>query len=290
MTESTQPTDEPHADVQGLRSHLKELRDQVNSLFNQRDAVSKKIRALISQIKAKKTERNLLTDEVKARKVVRSALSEEIREKIDVIKGLKEKMGPRPVQPSGPRESPSRLRARIEEINRLIETEAPSFEKEQKLMKEIKEIKRKLDESVKADAGSSEVRALSKEIDDLKVKADAAHEELQVKAKGSQSLHEQILVWSKEVDELKKEESSLQESFLAKKKEYDDLASKLGVLTEEQQGRDRSSHDRQAKEEAARQKNRISKKIQDVEDKMKRGEKLNTEDILILQGNEMDLF
>jgi len=283
-----QETDAPSAEKKDDHSRLRELNAQKESLFSQRNAVSQKIRSLIGQIKTKKSERNLLTDSVKAQKDDRAKLSKEIRDKIDVIKALKEKL---PKQaPSqvfkGPRESPGRIRAQIEELNRKIETEAPSFEKEQKFMKMIKELKRQLDETEKRDEGSSEVRALSKEIDALKAKADSAHDEVQEKAKQSQALHEQILVWSKEVDELKKQEESLQSQFLTTKKEHDDLAVKLGEMRVEREHKVRDNQQRQEAQEQARQKKRLSQRIEEVQEKIKKGEKLTTEDLIILQGSE----
>ncbi|MEK6960673.1 MAG: hypothetical protein AABX47_05845 [Nanoarchaeota archaeon] len=283
-----QETDAPNAEKKDDHSHLRELNAQKESLFSQRNAVSQKIRALIGQIKAKKSDRNLLTDSVKAQKEDRAKLSKEIRDKIDVIKALKEKLPKQAPSPAfkGPRESPGRLRAQIEELNRKIETEAPSFEKEQKFMKMIKELKRQLDETEKRDEGSSEVRALSKEIDALKAKADSAHDEVQEKAKQSQALHEQILVWSKEVDELKKQEESLQSQFLTSKKEHDDLAVKLGEMRVEREHKARDGQQRQEAQEQARQKKRLSQRIEEVQEKIKKGEKLTTEDLIILQGSE----
>lgn len=283
-----QETDAPIAQDKDERSRLREFNAQKESLFSQRNAVSQKIRALIGQIKTKKSERNLLTDSVKAQKDDRAKLSKEIRDKIDVIKALKEKL-PKPAPSQvhkGPRESPGRIRAQIEELNRKIETEAPSFEKEQKFMKMIKELKRQLDETEKRDEGSSEVRALSKEIDALKVKADSAHDEVQEKARQSQTLHEQILAWSKEVDELKKQEESLQSQFLTAKKEHDELAIKLGEMHAEREHKARDNQQRQEVQEQARQKKRLSQRIEEVQEKIKKGEKLTTEDLIVLQGSE----
>ena len=274
-------------DSNHLRSRFKELKDCKNQFLGRLEEISKRIRLLISQIKEKKSNRNALTDQVKVQKEQRSALSKEIRDKIEVVKKVQTKIPPLYASSKDDRrESPQRLKARMDELNRRIETEALPFDKEQALMKQIKEIKVVYDKAVKESAGRQDSIKLSREINELKAKADASHELVQRQAKESQAIHEEILKMSMGVEALKKEESSVKGSFNAAKSELDKISAKLDSIRSKARQTGSEQKERSHREYEEHTKKRLIQRIESVHEKIKKGGKLTTEDLIILQGEE----
>ena len=280
--------DELNREVRALRATLNQLNDQKESLFHKRESSGKEISGLIRQVRSLRNERNKLTTDVKAAKVDRKGLNDTINKKIDEIKKFaKEKK--ETVKKHGMTEDPSKIKHEMERINYTLETSGLTFEKEQKLMKILKDMKRKYDEAKKISSIWDSSHALSTEIDSMKEKADAVHRAIQQKAQLSQEKHETMIDSSKKIDDLKKEEDETSKKITEKKKEMEDingkLEEKLKVLAElSAKLQVEKKETRQEKEAQTRK--LLSDRIKDAEEKFRRGEKLTTEDILAMQGAE----
>jgi len=278
--------DELNREVRALRATLNQLNDQKESLFSKREAAGKEISGLIRQVKSSRSERNKLTTDVKSAKVDRKSLNDTINKKIEEIKKLgKEKK--ETVKKFGMTEDPSKIKHEIERINYTIETAGLSFEKEQKLMKILKELKRKYDEAKKVSSIWDSSHALSTEIDSLKEKADSVHRAIQQKAQLSQEKHETMIDSSKKIDDLKKEEDEISKKIIEKKQGMEEvnnkLEEKLKLLTEVNAKLQVEKKETRQEKEAQKRK-LLGDKIKDAEEKFRRGEKLTTEDILAMQG------
>lgn len=272
--------------IKALKQRLNELNDQKEKAFQQRDPVGKEISGLIAQVKQLKSERDRFTDEVKKLKVQRSALSDQIKVKIATAKKLNEEKKKVAVKVER-QENPGFLRTQIERLDHIIETQAPSFEKEKAMMKEIKELKKRLDAAKQASAAWGASHELSKEIDGLQSQADAVHRQIQQKAKESQDKHELLMQASRKIDGLRGAGNTFTKDIGEKKSELAKLSSELtglqkqamelrARLGEEQKEQEASQHQQRAK--------KFSEKLAEVKAKMKSGGKLTTEDILVMQG------
>ncbi|MBI4148341.1 hypothetical protein HY490_03565 [Candidatus Woesearchaeota archaeon] len=276
--------DEQRGKVKALREQLRQLDSVYSEHERQRTALGKHIATLLNQTKHLRAERNMLTAQVKEKKDQRQKLNDDIRQKVMYIKQLNEQK--KNVEHTAG-ESPGRLRQQIEILDTKIQTEALPFEKEKELMKKIKEFKKKLDHAVKGSHVWEEAHTLSKEIDQLKEKADTLHRDIQQQAEESQRKHESILESSKKIDELKKNEQELDTKLDNLKKQLDTAGgnlqtelSKLSELTGEQEEMNKQELKRLKDAEHKA----ISERKKDVEDKLKRGEKLTTQDLLVMQG------
>lgn len=289
----TMEGDNERKEIVEIKEKLSKLHEEKEALFAKREQVSNKIRSLISNIKGQKIERNTLTDSVKSVKDERDKLNEEIRTRIAELKKLRAS-APKTTpasQSSNPRDrmrdSPGFLRKQIEKLENDIEHEVMSFDKEQKLMKQIKDMKKKLSEMQSGGEVWDKIRKLSKEVDALKKVADEKHKVIQDAAKGSQAKHEGVLGVSKEIDDLKEQEKKLHEEFLAKKEEYTNLNEEYkklaGIQSDEVHEKRKKRQEEEAQEHAQEMK-KLAQRRADVELKLKRGEKLTTEDIIILQS------
>ena len=120
--------------IEELRNSIKALQNESrqasidrNSLVQQQKAVRKQISTLISETQQLRKTRDELTSEVKAEKGKRTELNSQIKEKVTEIKTL---------SPSKKSErNAAQIKYEINRINKKIETECVSFEKEKQLMK-----------------------------------------------------------------------------------------------------------------------------------------------------------
>jgi uncharacterized coiled-coil DUF342 family protein len=250
-------------EIANLRKKLGELNAQKEELFAKRNDIGRQISSLIKEVKGVRGARDALTGAVK--------LSKEERE------------GKPPV------EDPRFLKQQMERLNFKIETDVMSFDKEKQLMKVIKDLKKKIDEAEKNFVVIKRIRTLSRDIDGLRSIADQAHGKVQEAAKESQSKHESMVTTSHRIDELKAQESVFNEQINAKKaemapimKELDDKQAEVRKMRQ-----DAGIADEQDKKAAATErKKKLSDLQADVMEKMRKGEKLTTEDILILQSGD----
>ena len=74
--------------------------------------------------------------------------------------------------------NPDVIKDNIERIEYKIETEAISFDKEKKLMKEINELKKRYRESSDVNDLFDKIDSLDKEIKDFRKKANDSHQKL----------------------------------------------------------------------------------------------------------------
>jgi uncharacterized coiled-coil DUF342 family protein len=278
--------DELQLRIKALRQRLKELHDQKEKAFHQRSALSKEISQHIMRLKQHRQERDALTDEVKQLKGNRSGLSGIIKGKIDEAKQLNAEKR-KTTTKLKIKDNPSHLKMLMDKLETRIETEGLSFEKEKEIMKEIKELKKRYEAASAASTIWYTSHQLSKDIDTLKHQADDFHRQLQKKAQASQEKHELLMQESKQVDELKKKADAFGNEVDAKKAEIKALRAELDALAaQERELYGKISAERKEKEVVQKQERakKFSEKLAEVKEKMKRGGKLTTEDIIVLQG------
>jgi uncharacterized coiled-coil DUF342 family protein len=280
--------DELQPRIKALKHKLKELHDQKEKAFQQRSTLSREISQHISRLKQHRKERDTLTDEVKQLKGNRSGLSGIIKGKIDEAKQLNTEKR-KATTKTKIRDNPSHLKMLMDKLETRIETEGLSFEKEKEIMKEMKELKKRYDAARAASSIWDTSHQLSKDIDTLKHQADDFHRQLQQKANASQEKHELLMEESKKVDELKKKADAFGKEVDAKKAEMKALGAELDALVaQERELYGKISAERKEKEAATAHERakKFSDKLAEVKEKMKRGGKLTTEDIIILQGEK----
>jgi len=268
------------SELKGLSEKVAPLRAKKDQILKERDHISDEIKKLIAEIKPLREQRNALTAEVKCAKEERSKLTGTIKEKIGEFKTV---VGEKPVHG----ESPGKIKHEIERLEYKIETEGLTFEKEKQLMKVIHELRKKHKDAQAAAIASHKARETSGEIDTFKHQADNVHSRIQSKAKESQEKHEKILSISKKIDELKKkytelttqlntvrkELSETSAPWKAKQAEVDKLRLEIGEANKENRERSVNS-----------QKRILEDKQREVQEKIRKGEKLTTEDFIVMQS------
>src|SRR3989338_1399859 len=184
-----------------LSKDLNKTSSEKESWFSKKEDFSRQIREKISIIRESREKRDSLTKKVKELKEKRNALSEEIGKKISELKKLNDEK--KKLLSKSKIRDPYRLKSDIEKLELKLETEAMPFDKEKKLSKTVKDLKKSLAEASDSMEIMARAASLNKEINESRKDANAAHAEIQKFAKQSQVLHEIALKTSKEVDELK---------------------------------------------------------------------------------------
>jgi uncharacterized coiled-coil DUF342 family protein len=270
--------------------NVSELKNELNSLDKTKEEffkLSKENREKLFEIRKKvqglKNERNQLTDSVKKIKVERDELNKQLKDKIQAFKKIAPKKQEKPKE----RVNTSYLKKEIKEMEYKIETEGLDFDKEQKLMKVIKEKKKQI-EGAEFGGMSKEARELSKEIDAIRAKADTVHKSMQEKANLSQKKHEEVIKLSNELKEIENKQKELDN----KCREYKDkvrqvnenLKSKLDQIVAERKQPVHQEKHKQEKRHEKRRNTNVEEMQRRVEEKIKKGEKLTTEDLIAYQA------
>ncbi|MBS3114776.1 hypothetical protein J4448_06780 [Candidatus Woesearchaeota archaeon] len=272
-------------EVSKLRNALNELDREKEQWFGKKDEISKKIKESIQKIKEGKTKRDYFTQEVKELKPKRNSINKEITAKLKEFDNLKkEKISL--AKSLDIKETPSKIKQHIEKLEFKIETEAISFEKEKELMKKIKGLKKLYGESSIIEEVNKKMRNISDEIKKMRKEANESHKSIQEKARQSQIMHEEILKISAEIDKIKVDEEYAFRKFSEFKKKFngvnEQLKEKLKEMNHVKEQLDKISTEK--KEKIRLEQELFLKSKEDaVNEKIKRREKLTTEDLLVFQ-------
>jgi uncharacterized coiled-coil DUF342 family protein len=273
-------------EISDLKSQLNALNAQKESEYQKREEVGKQISELIRKIKGLKDERDRFTSHVKENKQKRDELRKVLGEKIDAFKkadGEKEAS----MKKSNLKYGPEKIKDDIRKMESRIETEGMSFDKEQKMMKAIKDLKKELVELSGIDAIFTQARTLSKEIREMKGQLEECSINIRNNASQSQDKHEEMLALSKQVDELMAMEKEHKEAFQKFKDQFTEMNTKLKEkLPQANTIKDKLDSDKA--ESRAKKREEVEKDLKEkgikLKEKMKRGDKLTTADLLVFQG------
>jgi len=275
-------------ELDALRVTLNALNVEKESWFEKKREVSRQISELSRNIHDAKGKRNTFTKQVKDSKLRRSELNTTLKEKLVLMSKLQvEKQNI--TRKFGMRVDPSKIQQEIEQLEFRIETEGLPFSVEQQMMKRIAERKKFLEQAREVSDVFEKIHRLSKDIQKLQQKADETHKKVQSKAEMSQSFHEDLIESSTEIKELMTKEEEALKKFVDSKSQYNAqndlcrskideinvLRAKLGEMNFEEKKKAKSADAK-----------KITEQEQSVEEKIKKGMKLTTEDLLVFQANE----
>jgi uncharacterized coiled-coil DUF342 family protein len=277
--------DKKRREIADLRAVLNQLNEEKEKWFSQKDSVSREIVAAINSIKDFKRKRDEHTAKVREIKAKKESVVTEIKSLIGDAGSLRQQKQD-VAKKHDLKGDPIRLKKEIDRIETRVETEVFSFETEQKLMKKIKELKSLYSQFSEFNAVSDKMRTISNRIDELKNHEKEYKKEIRHFAKDSQTEHEKMLEQSKHVDDLKTTEKEAYDKFLEFKNQFAATNAKLKELLTEigeigdsvKEIKEQKRHDKELKERLT-----LEEKKNLVTEKIKRGAKLTTEDLLVYQ-------
>lgn len=281
-------------EIDDLKTKIKEIRvdlDKVNKekedFFLKKSTYQKQINEIINSVKSLKQERNTLTSQVKISKEHRENVEKKIPELIKKLKELRDE-NKNITDKLGIKKDYHKLKKEIEALETRIETMPMSFGAEKKIMVQINECRKEMKDAEKVMVIVKEIRKISDELEMYKNIRDISNSKVHQIAKSSQMKHMGMLEEGKKIDELRAKEKEAYEKFkelkgIVKEKaeklreeisKQNELQQKIGINNQEIKNK-----------EVQKQKLSLSEQRKEVEEKIKNGKKLTTEDFLIMQSD-----
>ncbi|NQU79502.1 hypothetical protein HQ545_07070 [Candidatus Woesearchaeota archaeon] len=275
-------------ELDSLKVTLHELNTDKESWFEKKRQASKAISDSVQSIRDAKSKRNTFTKQVRDSKKRRQELNTLLKDKQNEL--LKLQQEKKEVSTKlDMRFDPSKIQTEIEELEFKIETEAMPFNIEQRVMKKIAEKKKLLNQSKDVSSVFGNIHELRKDIDRIRKKADETHKKVQLKAETSQKYHEELIEASKDIKDLRTNEDEALKNFVEAKTKYNDqndiVKKKLDEIYDirsKVEGVDLREKKKAKKDEESK----LIEKERDVEEKIKKGMKLTTDDLLAFQAKE----
>jgi uncharacterized coiled-coil DUF342 family protein len=271
-------------DVRELRNKINNLDRKKEELYREKRKISSDIHSRIRVAKDSKDKRNNLTETVKTTKHSKEELEAKVKTLETEVQSLKdekhkllEKIGV---------EDPIMLKKNIKKLEFKIETEGVTFEKEKELMKVLSKMKKQYESSRVIDDIERKLSSKFRELRELREMMDMTKKIVQVSAKESQKHHVELIESSKEIDELKKKEDTFESEGSKYKTEIASINDELNKKMErmDELRKVLGENNVKLREDVERSNHEILKqKDNAVQEKIKTGKKLTTEDLLILQ-------
>ena len=269
----------PRDNIASSQKKVSELNKQKEFWFNRKEDLKKELNELVKKIKEFKLERDKANVSIESLRSQRNAYSSKIKDLIKQIKKLNKKKN-KFLKRYDVKIDPSRIREKINELEKRVEIEV-DFKKEQKLMKQINELKKSYAESPELNEILEKSKKISAEITETKKKADEIHQKIieYTKDKG----YNTFIELSKKISEIRKLQEDAFQKFINFKNEYINANNELRKILEHiKNNKEKNIIKKQEKEE--RILDIIKKKVEFVEQKLKQKKKLTTEDIIAYQG------
>jgi uncharacterized coiled-coil DUF342 family protein len=278
-------------EMNSLKSEVKELRVKLNNLdrkkedfFREKRKIGSDIYSRIKNAQDNKHKRDSLTGVVKNTKLSKDEMESRVKElDADITKLREEKR--KMLEKLGVSD-PMMLKRNIKALEFKIETEGLTFEKEKELMKVLSKMKKQYDSSKSINDVTRQLDIKFREIRDLHAQLDMTKKIVQHSAKESQKHHVELIESSKEIDELKKKEAEFEDKIGEVKAEMHGITEELDKRNAKMDELRKTLHENnvQLKEDVDKTNQEILRhKDEEVQEKLKKGKKLTTEDLLILQ-------
>ena len=216
-----------------LKKGITELKDTLNTLnvekeewFTQKESLKKEVSNLISKIKKIKFPKDSESKEVKKLKSERDKYNKEVQKLIKQFKKLnseKQKI----MKDKKITFNPAELSKQIETLDYSIQTEALSFDKEKKIIIQIKHLKKQMANAGDAQGLFKESKEVSDKIKKAKDLAEEAHKKLQKEIKDNKPDYEEFRKLTKQINELKKKQEKAFANFIDSKNKFSEINSQL---------------------------------------------------------------
>ena len=269
-----------NADAESHKRLRDELNDKTKEWAEKRDQLNAHVRKLIEDANGRRENRDKLNSEVRETKAKRDEWNKKFNELSEAAMALRREKMPK----SGL--SIRKFKMELRALEKKHMTSVLSADKEKALMKEMSMLDAKIKEIEREIEQFTEVRTAEKDAHEAKDNAEDFHKKVSELAEKAQTEHDAMLKLYEEADGLRKEADAAQEKFIETKLAADDEH-------HEHIEHIRQVHDFDKIIAGIRDKTRKSRKDKDdtsakkeadeIYEKFRSGEKLSTEDIMVLQ-------
>lgn len=274
------------SEVSNLKSQLKEINQKKEYWFTRKEDLKKDINSLIAKIKEIRSQKDIRKKEVDELKAQRDKYNSVVQELISKIKNLNDEKA-KAFKDYNVKIEPSKIQEKINQLEKKVEIET-NFEREKKLMDEIRKLKKVYDETSGVFKIVFEASKLYKEIKDARKKANEFHRKVQESARDpSYAIFAEL---SKKITETKTFQEQAFQTFIDYKNKYytanEDLKKQLDTLEMLNRVLNKNREVKKI-QETERNKRILNEKTRIVEEKFRSKKKLTTEDLLVFQGKEL---
>jgi uncharacterized coiled-coil DUF342 family protein len=266
-------------EIQNISTNLKELGGQKEEQYEQKNTLDKQLNALINKAKELKDSKHEIDTQISKFKKEREDKNKQYNQFLSTIKQAKEDR--RRQQRSV---SSNSLRKQIKDLEYNMQTEALNFNKEKKIMGEIKKIKTQLKEILIEEEKLKSNSVSFKEVKEIKLLADDAHKKVQELAGKSSKIFDELTILSKDIANIKAQRNTVQLVLKNLKSQIGHMNQKLSKILKDWSGIADKVFIRGTKRSIDKL---LHKKTEEVKEKLKSKKKLTTDDILLLQREAM---
>jgi uncharacterized coiled-coil DUF342 family protein len=257
-----------------------DLHDKSKRMAKERDEINAKIRQLRNQISEHKKRRDEYNERVKHAKELRNEI---IKNHFNLKKKIKDLERERS---SASGVNLNVLKQNLRKLENEQMTQPMSSKKEKKLIESIKEIHMKIKDQEEQLNKDPELKKAIEEEKTSKQKAEKQHDIVEKMAKKAQEEHQSMIDSLGQLDNLVKKTTEIQENIVLSKieadtvhREFIDYVNKIHDLEK----RITTFEKTKDKKKKMADVSAVQKEANEIYERFKRGEKLSTEDIMILQ-------
>ena len=280
LEEMTQKKDEFQHKANELKKQRDLLHDQSKKMAKERDEINAKVRQIRNQISEHKKKRDEYNERVKHAKEQRNEFSKNNLELKNTIKDLERE------RTSSSGVNINELKQHLRKLETEQMTQPMSSQKEKKLIENIKEIHLKIKDAEEALNKDPKLKKAIEEEKLLKQKAEKQHDLVEKMAKKAQEEHQAMIELLQQLDKSVKRTSEIQENIVMTKIEADkvhkDFIDHVNNIHELEKSISNTEKKKEKKKKMA-DVSAAQKEADDVFERFKKGEKLSTEDLMILQ-------
>ncbi|HDS44829.1 MAG TPA: phosphoserine phosphatase [Methanomicrobia archaeon] len=263
-----------------------ELNAEASKWAELRDDLNARIKQAVEQAKAYKQQREEYEKLIAERKTKRGELNRKASSYYQQVEKQRKRNDLASIQAF------EQLRGRIEELELRQQVEVMSKDQERKLVAKITELRREFERMEDELEKDKKLAELLKKAQTYRKESDQCHEEVIEYVKLSHESHDKMIEHFKEADRIREKADEAHRLFLDAQEEADE-AHKLYI----RYLRDMKDFDRvitglrrKIREDwSFRERLEARKKAKGIYERFKEGEKLSTEDLLMLQRSELGL-
>ncbi len=262
------------------RSRRDELNDKTKEWIRRRDELNARVRELVDEAQTHKTARDKLNEAVQEAKAKRETWNRKVSELLDQLNRQKRKKVPRGGVPL------EKLKRDLRGLEFKQQTSVLAVDKERDLIEQMTRLQAEIKKREKQLQEDEEVRKLQKEVDAARETAEAHHQEVSRLAEEAQVHHDTMVSLYEQADEVRAEADGAQEEFIKTKIAADERHQKHIDFIREVHDYDKIIHGIRSKDRRSRARTAevsAKKEAKEIYERFKKGEKLSTEDLMVLQ-------
>lgn len=232
-----------------------------------RDELNASLKENLSKAIEFRNERNKINKEVENAKKLRNEVNNKIKN-LEWSSGKRDKI---------------KIENEIKKIDKIIETRVLDIKKENQLVKNANDLRKQLMEI-------HEDESIKEEQEELKKESEIHHAKVVELSEKAQTAHEEMLVFFRKTDDIRTAADEAHKKFIEARKNASNKHEEFKVvlsdihLINKKLGNKKSKRRKSDKQSSGSNKNREEKeKAENIFDKFKKGKKLSTEELLLLQ-------